>query len=580
MNTNKSDGSTKKTLVLGSMPLRTDPAHTLAAGPWCFTGREDFFPDWETRFTFAPEPLTDRTLQARAVCEAETLAADMIPVLAGKLAPGSTLGECYWEFLLAPYVINVARMLVETWHRVCALVEKEGTSPLRVELLPGDCVFDMGQDSDVILHGALNPVCLHWLFSLLLRPVAPRCWSLKHAEAVYESYPSPGPAGLTSRLRNAARSLALMLPVPPLKGFSLSQSLRWSLALCHTSKGPDKSRSLRQYFSSEAGGPSVELPIDPAPVFMALLPRTLRHMRHPASVSPLATPRTRLAGIHVYEDAHYRQKIAIWRARGGRVAFMQHGGNYGMMRLASACEFVEYTQHAFITWGWSSWRSDCRENRGQAPFLPLPSPQLARVRDAWTGGDERIIFVGTEMPGFNYQMDSHPTALQNLAYRDHKVWLLESLGRRRRQITFYRPYFPVPCALDDATWLLPQFPRVRLYSGPLLPGLLKCRLLILDHHGTTLLEAMAANVPTVCYWQPAHWPVTPSFQRVLLALGDAGVWHSSPESAGAHIDEMWPTLLDWWRSDKVQNARLLFLENFAQCSSDAGKRWLQALRSL
>ncbi len=568
------------TLVLGPMPLNADPDVTLAAGPWCFAGREDFFPDWEEHFSFAPEPFRDRQLQTRAICEAETLAADMIPILARHLGPGSKLPECYWEFLLAPYVINTALMVVEIWHRVQALTAAWGLRPLTVELLPDECAFHMGTDSDVVLHGALNPACVHWIFSRLLRPVCPRAWNMVEAAAFSESYPVPQSAGLRARLKDFARSLTLSLPVPPLKGISLARSLRWSLALAHPGSAMDGSRSLRGHFSSEAGGPCPNLPVDVLPIFTGLLPRTMRDLVHPASVRFMRSPRTRLAGIQIYEDARYRQRIALWRARGGRVVFMQHGGNYGMMRHVSAAEFVEYSQHAFITWGWSSHRAACPAKSGDGVFVPLPSPQLWRIRDAWKGGGVNIIFVGTEMPGFNYQLDMHPTPLQNIEYREDKLWMLEALGRKRRDITLYRPYFPVPGTLDDATWLLPHFPHVHLCSGPLLPQLLKCRLLILDHHGTTLLEAMAANVPTVCYWQPSHWPVTPLFQRVILAMGKAGIWHSSPESAGTHIDEVWPCLQTWWQSDKVQQARRLLLDTFARCPQDINSQWTAALRRL
>lgn len=563
------------------MPLKSDPAATMAAGPWCFAGREDFFPDWEEQFSFAPEPFQDRKLQAEAIAEAEALAADIIPRLAEHLAPGSTLPAVYWETLLAPFAINAARIIVDVWHRVQALVEAEGRNPLEVELLPESCTFLMGTDADVILRGALNPLCLHWLLSMLLRPLLPKGWTARTGEHVAESYPASRPEGLRAHLRDWARRMSLRLPVPPLKGITLRQSLRWSLALNHPSSAMDGSRSLAAHFSSRATGVRANLPLDPMRLYLALLPQTLRDLRHPRSIRPMASPKTRLAGIHLYEDAVYRQRLAVWRARGGRIVCLQHGGNYGMMRHTSAAEFVEYSQHAFITWGWTRYRSACGSAAGEGTFLPLPSPQLARLHNAWKGGGVNILFVGTEMPSFGYQLDSHPTPLQNVQYRDDKQWLLEALGRRRRDITLYRPYFPVPGTLDDATWVLPRFPHVHLCSGSLVPQMLACRLLVLDHHGTTLLEAMAANVPTICYWDPSFWPVSPDFQRVMLHLGEAGIWHSSAESAAARIDEVWPFLMAWWQSDRVQAARTSFLESFALCSEkDLEAMWVHTLRHL
>lgn len=569
-------------LILGAVPLKTSPEDTLIAGPWCFTGREDFFPDWEDKYVFAPEPFQNRDIQAKAIAEAEALAADSIPRLAKELCPGSSLPEDYWETLLAPFAINTACIIADVWYRVQALIEAEGDSPLDVELLPESSSFLMGTDADVILRGALNPVCVHWIFSMLLRPVCPRPWSVRTGAYVSESYPVTPPQGLRARLRDWARRASLCLPVPPLKGISLARSLRWSMALMHTSSSMDGSRSLRGHFSSAATGAKLDLPVDPMRIYTALLPQTIRDLKHPRDLRHMSSPKVRIASIHLYEDAAYRQKIAVWRGRGGRIVYLQHGGNYGMMKHRSAAEFVEYSQHAFITWGWTQYDGAAGARSGAGTFLPLPSPQLAHLRDAWQGGGVNILFVGTEMPSFGYQLDSHPTPLQNVQYREEKLWMLEALGKQRRDITLYRPYFPVPGTLDDAIWLLPQFSHVHLCSGELVPQILRCRLLVLDHHGTTLLEAMAANVPTICYWNPSHWPVSPAFQKVLLTMSKAGIWHSSPESAGEHINEIWPFLPAWWQSPKVQAARQEFLKTFALCppAASVDKQWLDTLHRL
>ena len=283
-----------KRLVLGSMPIPSDPAAVLAAGPWCFAGLEDFFPDWEDHYALAPEPLADRALQKKAIGQALSLASDMIPRLAQKLQPDHDLPADYWELLLSPYCINVARILVEIWYRVRALVNTHGCEPLQVELLPEDCTFHMGTDADVVLHGCLNPVCLHWLFSCLLRPVCPPAWTVTEGTAVSEDYPQHRPEGAGARLKEALRRLLLHLPFPPLKGMGLVRALRYSLALRHPSRCEDHSRPLRMFYASSVTGATLDLPMDPLPLFMSLLPQSLRDLKHPEEPpAPMKTPRVR-----------------------------------------------------------------------------------------------------------------------------------------------------------------------------------------------------------------------------------------------------------------------------------------------
>ena len=551
-----------KKLVLGPMAVPSDGTDIIAAGPWCFAAEEDFFPYWEEHFEIAPEPFTDRELQKRAIGEAFALATDMIPPLAHHLAPKVALPDVYWETLLAPYCINVAKILVELTYRVRAMVDTYGAREIEVALLPDNCSFDMGCDQDVVLHGCLNPVCLHWLCSLLLRPMLPGAWHVMEADAVREDYPLHKPESFGERMRENLRNLALSLPCPPLRGMPMARAMRYSLALLHKSMGEDHSRSLRDHYSSKATGAHIDLPLDPMPIFLALLPKSIRSLKHPKH-APGPKHKTRVAHILMYEDAHYRQKLALWRARGGRLACVQHGGNYGMMRHICAMELVEYTQHAFITWGWKHQESAVEGKCGKANFLPLPPAQLANVSNCWRGGSNNLILVGTEMPTVGYQLDCHPTPMQNLQYREDKQWFVESLGHKIQSQTLYRPYFPVPGTLDDAPWLLSRFPRLRLCTGPLMPQLLHCRLLVLDHHGTTMLEAMAANIPTICYWDPTCWPIDDDFHAMLLKLGEAGIWHSSAEDAAVHVVRVWDDPLGWWRDKKTQAAREAFMDAYA-----------------
>ncbi len=571
-----------KKLVLGPMPVPSDGSNIIAAGPWCFAAEEDFFPYWEDHFELAPEPLADRKLQKKAIAEAFALATEMIPRLAERLAPELSLPDAYWETLLAPYCINVARILTELSWRVRAMVEKYGSDELEVELLAENSAFNMGCDQDVVLHGCLNPVCLHWLCSLLLRPQLPRTWKVTVLPAVTQDYPLHKPESFAEEVKDAARDLALALPCPPLKGMSVFRALRYSLALLHASRGEDCSRSLKDHYSAAVTGAQPDLPLDPLQIFLALLPASIRGLEHPeTSPAPMRAPKTRIAHILMYEDAAYRQKLALWRARGGRLACVQHGGNYGMMEHICSMEFVEYTQHAFLTWGWEKHTSALDDAGGRGNFIPLPPAQLAGIANCWRGGSGKLILVGTEMPTVGYQLDSHPTPMQNLQYREDKQWFVESLGSKIQSQTWYRPYFPVPGTLDDAPWLLSRFPKVRLCSGPLLPQLLNCRLLVLDHHGTTMLEALAANVPTICFWDPACWPITAEFHNLLLRLGEAGIWHSSAEDAAVHVVKVWADPAAWWKDAKTQEARLEFMQHFARVvPRHRDALWVGALRRL
>lgn len=373
--------------------------------------------------------------------------------------------------------------------------------------------------------------------------------------------PPEDSGSLKQRLRAWARSCVLRLPCPPLRGMRLHQALRYSLALLHPSRQPDASRPLAAHFGSAATGVEHDLPLDPLPIFIGALPQTLAELDHPDHVAPARVPRVRVASVRAHEDTHYRQKLALWRARGHRVMFVQHGGNVGQVRCLCETPLVEFSQHAFGTWGWSHYEATGAGKGGQ--FLPLPYPLLANMADQWRGGDDTLLFVGAEMPLYGHRLDSRPTPLQWLQYREDKQWFLEDLPRRLHDKILYRPHFDAPGALDDAPWLLPRFPHVRLCSGPLEARMLTCALMVLDHHGTTLLQALAANVPTIAYWDRSIWPMTDEALARLDLLAEAGIWQPSAEAAAAKVREVWDNPARWWLDERVQSARRAFCREHA-----------------
>ncbi|MDR2055708.1 MAG: LIC12162 family protein [Desulfovibrio sp.] len=564
----------EKILVLGAMPEGAIPQDCLAAGPWCFAGREELFPDWESRFAFAPEPLRDPARLELCAKQALATYVGALPALAEALCPANRLPLVYWETLLAPWGVDVARQLVERWARAVAMIDVWGEMPLRVPLLPPECTFSFATGHDFTLCGALGATFNHWLLSRLLEAAWPEAWQKEILSPVSERHGlGRGSPGMKECLRRGARRLALGLPCPPLKGMSLLQSLRFSLALLHKSKGEDHSFPLCAVFAGV--GQQCGLPLPALPVFLAALPRSLQELKHPAKLSVTSAPRLRVASIQSYEDEKYLQRLAVWRGRGHRLMYAQHGAGYGQMLTGCLAPAVEYRQHAFITWGW-------REHGGlRGNFIPLPYPQLVRIAEKHRGEGKDILFVGTEMPLFPYRLDAWPTPLQVLEYRQAKARFFSALRDDLRARSLYRPYFPVPGTLRDADWLLPQFPQVRLCAGDLAGRMLSCRLLVLDHPGTTMLEALAANVPVVSYWSRPSWHFTRESEVMLDSLAEAGIWYPTPEEAARAAGRVFDNPLLWWKGDSVQAARRRYCAKYAMTvRSGANRYWIKTLAQL
>src|SRR5262249_38507185 len=110
--------------------------------------------------------------------------------------------------------------------------------------------------------------------------------------------------------------------------------------------------------------------------------------------------------------------------------------------------------------------------------------------------------------------------------------------------------------------------------------LLKCRLAILDYPGTTLAQTLAANIPTICFWNNDQWLSAERAQPLFDALKKAGVVFDSPESAAEHLDKVHPEIEAWWQTDQVQAARAQWCEQYAQADPRWFWKWVKALWAL
>ena len=52
-----------------------------------------------------------------------------------------------------------------------------------------------------------------------------------------------------------------------------------------------------------------------------------------------------------------------------------------------------------------------------------------------------------------------------------------------------------------------QIPDLKIINSDFHKRILNCYLLIIDHPGTTLNIAMAANIPTILFWDKNHFPL-------------------------------------------------------------------------
>jgi len=123
---------------------------------------------------------------------------------------------------------------------------------------------------------------------------------------------------------------------------------------------------------------------------------------------------------------------------------------------------------------------------------------------------------------------------------------------------------------------------LKVYQGkePIYTQMNQSRLAVVTYIGTSYLETLAANFPTILFWNPDHSEIRPSAKPYFDNLRRVGIQHDSPESAAKKVNEIYLDPLSWWMSPQVQEAKDLFCEQFSKTSRTWLSQWKKELLKL
>jgi len=110
--------------------------------------------------------------------------------------------------------------------------------------------------------------------------------------------------------------------------------------------------------------------------------------------------------------------------------------------------------------------------------------------------------------------------------------------------------------------------------------LVAARMVVIDHLGTVSLEALAANIPTILFWDPDRWEVRPEVEAYFDRLRQAEVLWDSPEGAAEKLATVYADPGQWWNSDHVQAARTEFVSRQALTRPDWISSWTDDLQKI
>lgn len=266
----------------------------------------------------------------------------------------------------------------------------------------------------------------------------------------------------------------------------------------------------------------------------------------------------------------WRFAAVQWRQGGTRFIGIQHGAGYGMYFAHQPEEHEIQIVDRYLNWGWAD---------GGAFFI-IPDPDLSDLKSRRARSSPRgtILLVSNTDPRIAHNLNAVPVCEQILDYMDLEVRFIRALAPAAKARLTVRPYprdlgwnhaarlaeTCLPGELDDCRADLPS-------------RLCEASLFVCDHPGTPMLEALAADIPSVLFWDQSVWEMRPAAQPFFDALMKAGILFGEPEAAAKAVEEALVDPEAWWSDPTRQEARARFIEKFGRTSADWAQQWTAVL---
>ena len=562
-----------KRLILGAIPNDFDPKNDLPIGPFCFIGRWEIFPEWET-LQFPSDPF--QTIESILSVEKEVinnvngLLYSLIDDLNNRNK--TNYSERFWRIMLIPYLYGITYAFFERKARLIQFINKFKDDEIYVRLISKNINWNFNNTLDFVHNGLQNQIFNEWLFSRILETMIPQKWVSEQYVAQVETKPFDKTKKSNSgSLKQKIIQNMNYFRCSNVAGIRPIESILWLafLSIKPIRKAKSKNISLTNINNKKL------INDDLMNIVSKTMPKSL------SEISKLRIPnrkprpgRIRLVGPPIYYRDKHKYFLAKCVEGGERIICTQHGGGGCNIKNFPMRAEVEYKQYKYFSWGWN------KHENYSGNIKPLPSPYLARYKEKHNEKNGNIILVGTSAPLYSYRLSSEPQAMQRVEYRKGKIEFINHIDNKIIPNLYYRPDFNENGALEDNSFIKRKFPLIKIIKNNFHNELLKARLIVLDHPGTTLFIAFAANVPTICFWHKEHWIMNTQSEPYFKAMKEAGILFESGSSAAEKINNIYNKTQDWWKQPYIQAVRDSFCHQYARSSKLWRWEWLKTLWKL
>jgi putative transferase (TIGR04331 family) len=274
-------------------------------------------------------------------------------------------------------------------------------------------------------------------------------------------------------------------------------------------------------------------------------------------------------------DFAFGDGFKFWSAtqieRGAKVIVAQHGGGYGMIGPIVSLSHELKICDKYFTWGWGE--------KEQPKTIPMASGKLKKDKyNVKSDPNGAVLWVTNVSPLFIVRLDHIVSGYNGLEYCLRQQRFLNVVCPEVFKLLLVR-FHHAEFGWSGEKRLTDSHPSLKLYRGgdSMHEQLHRSRLCIHDYLGTTWLETLSMNFPTVVIWDPFRVKIMDSAQPYVDDLRRVQIFQDTPESAAAFLGKIYRDPISWWTSQEVQQVREKCYYQFARKSENMLEEWKEEL---
>jgi putative transferase (TIGR04331 family) len=578
--------SAEKRLIIGEIPFDYSPVNDIVLEIYSFKSRMEYLDLYpEVYVEDDAFKSTHKLKKAETVCNKYSM--NIFSILQSQLniKYNQSYSSRFWHVILFPWLLYIIQKIYEKEIRLKNVRKKYRNNKITVTLVSDNISWDFIDNYDFMNNGLFNSLFNEWLYSRIIEHDIPEKWSINyedkssqiHSSRISEPQKSWIKKYIIAVINNMKHSLSRVHDV---YGFSIIDYLVFNFALKNKRVIKSWSKKLveKTDFSDHVSSSS-----HIKPIYMSIITNSI-----PLSIVNNDVIRKKanyvlgknkiniVSAMNITNnDNKLKYQLAQRYENGESIVVTQHGGhNYGSAKINSVPSIVEYKNHKFLTWGWNT------QDNYHGNFVSLPSPMLSKIYNKHKCKNNTIYFVGNRMSLYYESYDSTPQPLQNLAYRDSKLIFLQSIDSGVKENILYRPYFDRHYCLKDGEYVKNKYKTIAICDPnknnvyKFHKKIINSKILVVDHPGTTMMIALAANTPLICFWNPEQYSFNEQTELLLKDLHRVGIYFSLPIDAAKKINQVYSNVSLWWDSNELQSVRLKYLDNQGSVNEKWRSKWI------